>query len=193
MRNAENHMNCDWVQENLEAYLDQELTAAEAAGLESHVALCSTCAAELALARQVQLELQSLPQQRCPDEVVARVLEQSRVKQPAAEEQGLSVWDFHWLAPAWRLATAAALFLVVICSALLLKSSPPPREPLSPEQIVVARQQVELTLAYIGQLGYQSVATVQEDVFESRVLTPVEDALDKVMSIRIPPLKTRNS
>ena len=54
-------ITCDDVLARLEEHVDGELTRAEAAPLERHVRRCSTCAAELALARRIRQELRALP------------------------------------------------------------------------------------------------------------------------------------
>ena len=50
-------MNCPEVRQLCAAYLDGELTPAEAAALDAHLAKCESCAAELELEREVAAAL----------------------------------------------------------------------------------------------------------------------------------------
>ena len=105
-------MNCDQVAREIDAYLDGELSAAEAEQLAGHVARCSDCSARFGpLLRTVRM-LQTMPELRAPrellPEVLAHVPERSAARMGwtlgltgAAASSALSVW---WASsqPGWE-------------------------------------------------------------------------------------------
>lgn len=69
-------MTCDDVRDNLSAYLDGELARPEAAAVESHLAGCESCRAELASLRSLTETLHALPRRPAPAEVEREVVGQ---------------------------------------------------------------------------------------------------------------------
>ena len=55
-------MTCQEVLDLLEDFLDQDLGRDDAAAVSAHVATCSGCSGELALAERVRSELRRLPE-----------------------------------------------------------------------------------------------------------------------------------
>ena len=74
MANFRDDYSCGQAEDVIEAYLDGEAGEASEA-LELHLAECPRCAEELALARTIKDALHALPQQRCPERVMAGALE----------------------------------------------------------------------------------------------------------------------
>ncbi|MBI5367472.1 MAG: zf-HC2 domain-containing protein, partial [Planctomycetes bacterium] len=59
-------MNCADARERASAWLDRELTAAEAAVVQEHLAGCSDCAREFELLRRTAALVTGLPRRRAP-------------------------------------------------------------------------------------------------------------------------------
>lgn len=106
-------MNCLEARQLCAAYLDGELTAAEAAALDAHLAECADCAAELELERDISAALRESAVPLAAPEGLARsvtaVLEAQRRGRPSRLAA---------LTARWRhgLATAAAVLLVATAS-----------------------------------------------------------------------------
>jgi anti-sigma factor RsiW len=66
-------MNHDAARVQLEAYLDGELDRATVDELESHLATCTTCRAELASLEELRGALRALPKHRAPGDLRARL------------------------------------------------------------------------------------------------------------------------
>ena len=89
--------NCEWTRERIDAFLDDELSGEDGARLENHVAECYACKEELDLATQVKQELRDLPQKRCPDTVVAAILEKIPSEPPEVREGTPRLRTIPWL------------------------------------------------------------------------------------------------
>jgi negative regulator of sigma E activity len=101
--------------ERLSAYLDGELTAAERAEVEAHLAACAACAALLAtmgevddVARELPVEAPSGYFDSFPGRVRARIATEGAPPARPARPRA------HRRLPAWTWAAAAALLLAVI-------------------------------------------------------------------------------
>lgn len=100
-----------WVQDNLSAYIDGELSAPEIARLESHLDECAECAHSLETLRQTVAWVRALPTQRVPRSFAIPVSE-------SREERS----TLSWLLPYFRASAAvAAVFLIVTLSADLFR------------------------------------------------------------------------
>jgi len=154
----------------IEPYLDGEVSGEDASSFESHVLSCPACAEEMAFAKRTQHTLRHLPQQRCPDSVVYAVVDRVAPDRPASQRRRPQVW---------RYAAVAALVLAVAV-AVLVGDRPSPRS-VTPEELALAEQQVKWTLAYIGEISRRTAFTVRDDVFESRIASPVQRAFTHVL------------
>jgi HEAT repeats/Putative zinc-finger len=76
-------MNCDWVQQNVNLYLYNELADDARHEVEQHIARCTSCAAELADQQQFQTAMSMLP----VDEVSPSFLTAARMKLQESLEQ----------------------------------------------------------------------------------------------------------
>jgi len=91
-------MSCDFVQAQLQAYLDEQLDDGALERVELHLAGCSSCQQELLLLRQVDEALHTFPVCAEPADFTARVITQIQAEEP------VSVWQ-QWrqeLAGLWR-------------------------------------------------------------------------------------------
>jgi hypothetical protein len=101
--------------ERLSAYLDDELTAADRAEVEAHLATCAACAAFLAqmaevddVARRLPVETPSGYFDAFPGRVRARVAKEGSPPASTVQPQA------RWRLPVWTWAAAAALVLAVL-------------------------------------------------------------------------------
>jgi len=95
-------MQCMSVRGQLEAYVDGELSAKQAARVEHHLLACASCRAELARVQAVVEALESWPLVEEPADLTARVVAQVR-QQPA-----LPLFRLRWSDLAISLALSAA-------------------------------------------------------------------------------------
>jgi anti-sigma factor (TIGR02949 family) len=174
---------CAWAQEMIEAYVDGELSADKAARLESHLLSCPTCAEELALAKRVKRTLGDLPQQSCPDKIVDAVLARAAIESPAAKRHRVRAADVGRYTWVWRAAAIAAVVVLVGIGISVFRRPQPTGPPatLSPEELAFAEHQVKWTLAYVDAITRRSAFMVTDDVFETRVLPPIQRALAGVL------------
>lgn len=103
-------MRCDRVIEELSAYLDGELNAAEMAEVRAHLDGCAQCRADLDSLRQAAEGVKALPRATAPadlrDKVMARLEEE-----PARERSHWRHWRTWWGAAAAVVIGVAIMFL----------------------------------------------------------------------------------
>ncbi len=79
--------NCAEVEKLLSAYIDQELTPAEARAVASHLALCASCQKDRAELERVKGIMGSVAKPKAPPELTDRIVEAAlrpRLSSPAA-------------------------------------------------------------------------------------------------------------
>jgi len=83
-------MNIHVENEILSAYLDHELSAAEADAVQGHASACPSCRAQLESLRQAKLFLARAPRRAMPPELMAEIAK--RLSQPAWREALGRLW-----------------------------------------------------------------------------------------------------
>ena len=185
------NITCSWVTEHLEAFLDCDLTSKEAEGLERHLSSCPGCRAERNLAIRIQTALRALPEEICPDRVINAARDVIEKKKPSIEP--LRICKVRLFPRALALAAVAAIVIAGTISFFAWRQRQIPEEKVSTQQMILARRQVELTLAYIGEVGLKSASAVSEDVVESKVQPSLKKAVHKVLDIRMNPFKNNKT
>jgi anti-sigma factor (TIGR02949 family) len=168
-------LSCEAALDLLEPYLDGELTGEEEARLRGHLAACTACAAELALARRVQRELRALPQPDVPPELMARVLQAGRGE----------VVPFRPRRPRTsrlRIAAAAAVALLAVGGGSLFVHSQAPRDRPSPEEIAEATREARFALAVVGRASRKAGLDVRDEVLEKRLVMPATRDVSQSLS-----------
>lgn len=102
-------MKCEEIKELLSEYVDGELSAADAASVEEHLAGCEACRAELEALRQTAALVRSLPRADAP-QGLARHVTESVGKQMVGRKRAAIL---RWTGVGGWLAAAAALILVI--------------------------------------------------------------------------------
>lgn len=193
MAKSDQETTCLWVQGVIDSYIDKELAGVESSRLESHLAECSACAEELALARRVKSTLRTLPQQHCPDRVVAAALDQVESKAGPTKKYHPWAWVARWYGRRWQLAAVTAMFLTVLIAGLILMRPQRPTTTVSPEELARAEQQVKWTLAYVGHVGQRSASIVYEEVIESELEPLVKKGLGQIQETKAKLFRNLNS
>lgn len=173
-------MSCSQVQAQLEAFIDAALPEADQQQIARHVQDCAACQAEWKLAQRIQQTLNALPEQRCPDNVTEAALGAARRQRIARWREGLAhIWRRKRL---WRPVLAgASLAAVVLLLLLQLHWRQPSMPAVDPEEIARAELDVKWTLAYLGNLGKKTGASVRDQVLEPEVVEPLQHALRTIV------------
>jgi anti-sigma factor RsiW len=170
--------NCGWALEQIEAFLDDELSTGELKRFQQHVDHCDTCARELAFATRVVGELRALPQHTAPESVMdtaaapdpaiggsflarfARVAERIRAS----------------LGETWSTARrpAMATMIVLVLAAGVLVVTEHERQPrVSQAEIEEATQETLLAFAYVGKYSRMTGHIVRDEMIDE-VVEPVK-------------------
>ncbi len=166
--------NNDWMDDRLEAYLDDALPADERRVFEQRLQEEDEWSNELALARQIQDGLHTLPFPSCPPAVTQAVLAEVQHRRRMSFMTRVRAWldaQFHSF---WQPALAMSVLVLVVGSAVLFGR--PPQQSNSAE-VEQALAEVRWTLALLTEMGRETGTAVRSDVIEKRIVTPMQDAL----------------
>lgn len=173
-----NALVCQTADSLLEAYVDDEIEAEDRRRLESHLAACAGCSAQLELARRICSELRELEPRSCPQQVTAAVV--AHVEAHPSWSRRLA----SWLAPPRRWQPALALLLVAALGLGVWYAVN--REAANQQAAEVARAEAEvkLALAYLGRISQRTGTAVGAEVLEDRVVTPIARSITEAMLLR---------
>jgi anti-sigma factor RsiW len=180
-------VNCNWVLDRIEPFVDGELATDELESIEAHSASCRSCREEIALARSLVTELRSLPALECPssvvDEAAARAEAGRRTgARPGTFKERLRGWYGSLSVPVPKPAMAVMIVIIVAATAFVLSqheqsalngrvevADGTPTE----QEVELARIDVMLAFAYIGKYSRRSGEIIKQDVIGDRVMKPV--------------------
>jgi anti-sigma factor RsiW len=162
---------CLSIGERIEAYLDGALTPADNAEIAAHLASCPECRADLACARHVAETLHSLPPERCPDRVVARVYARF-------VPQAMTIRD-RWRMMLWRPALVGAFAVGLLVVTSLIGQRQIVSNRYTDHDLIKAEQEARWALEYVGLLGERAGRTVKSEVIDERILVPVVRTLER--------------
>jgi anti-sigma factor (TIGR02949 family) len=173
--------------DEIEAYLDGDLTADAAAALERHLDSCPQCTEELAWARRVRRELRALPPLACPPEVTERVMAEVHSDGEAAGtvtpfrrpgSPATSRWPL-------RFAAAAAVLLAILTGTVLLRPITPETQYTAAE-LAQAEEDARLALAVLSAIQRRAGDKIRQDVLVKRVVEPPQAALSRIVTLPHP-------
>ena len=166
------------IDEQIDAYIDGELTGKQRRAVTRHLKVCESCRRKWQEKRILSINLRTLPFQSCPERVVERVMQQVQTAQQP-KRWWLVPWPFQRPAFVWRLATgltAAALILLLIIRQVNQKISPPQHR-YSPEEIAQAKMDVEQTMEYLSAVIELTQQTIEQEVVPKKIMEPLKRGL----------------
>lgn len=167
-------------EEWLDVYVDGELPPAHARRLEEAARSEPALLEELELARAVRDRLHSLPEPACPPEVTTFVISYAR------REARADLFDRirRAVTPDWstflRPVLAVGILIAVVIGGTLVTRPQPERSAASIRTEDVERALIEAkwTLAYVSDIGRQTATSIRDEVFEERIVAPLNRAMD---------------
>lgn len=151
-------LRCEEALDLLEPSLDGELAPAEEARLQSHLAGCRSCAAEMALAVKIQSELRAL----------------GRTRQGVVVPFPRPTGNHH----AVRIVLAAAMLALTVGGALFLEQNRlrpapsvqtvGPANPADPADVARATAEARYALAYIGKVSRHTGLDLRDGLLRGR-------------------------
>ena len=193
MKRYEQETTCEWVHQNIDAYLDGALTPVDTRRLESHLRTCAACTDEAAFAKRVKHTLRALPEQHCPDRIVTAVFDQVGIRDQAPHQPRKHKWSNWWRTYKWGLAIVTVLLLALVIPLFIGIRLQSHRRELARQELARAEQQIELTFAYLRQVSNRSVQIVQENVIEPKVMFPIKRAFYNVLHPRDIPFENKKN
>lgn len=112
-------MCCEAVQEQLQEYLDGQLPPAEARAVGAHIDACAACQEELALLRQVDDALATLPVLEEAAGFTARVMAQVRTTEARPSPVPLPAFRLRWEDSVVSFVFAGTMMMVLLAFSLL--------------------------------------------------------------------------
>lgn len=163
--------DCEWFDERLEPWLDDDLPEDEAVALERHVAGCPRCRKQYRLAGRIRAGLRELGQPSCPDSVAANLDRRTRPRR-------------RWLAPALAAGLAAgALGLGVAWQ--MHRTVGPGTQP-SATELAEAREDLGVALGYISAAGRAAGRDVGHVLAGEGIMRPIQRGLDLQVTFPVP-------
>lgn len=188
--------DCERVDALLEAYHDEDLTAAERREVDLHLEGCADCRSELALAESVASSLRSLP-------LVARRTSPSEGSPPAdsVSDRTPRAWPPPPRKPAassprlWSHPLLQAAAVLLLLSGVWLALSDTPfgarwgvdrpstsggSDEYSEAELRAAEEDLRVALSYFGGLAEKAGIVVRDDVLGERVVEPTRRAFRQI-------------
>jgi len=167
----ENRINCAWIHERIEPWIDGDLGREDSVALERHIDSCSDCAAEIEFARSLSATLRSLPVLECPPGPVERAMAQAGA--------GSDSWIEHvrgWFRPRLEVLlrpAMVAMILVVAATGVFVLSNregnAPSTDPYTVAEMEVAAEQARIAFAYVGKYSRRTGRVLRQDIIAERV------------------------
>jgi len=151
-------LRCDAVLDRLEPYLDGELDDPTGRRIRGHLERCPACADEAAAARQVLIELRSLPELDIPPAIIERV--RTGIDAMTRDTSSASGSDrrIRWL-------TAAAAVLMAVGALSFFR--PPPHRPS--DEALRAAADVKIALSTLSGITRRARNAAVNEVIDQRV------------------------
>ncbi len=154
---------CAGVLERLDAWIDGDLDADEAAAVKAHIGLCESCREEHQLAEVVVAELRSMPDFDLPKRVMEAVRKKTH---PTLVERLRNFLEEIRIRPVPAFAAVVAVVLMVVVAS-------PWRQPAEPQytdqEVARAVAETRLALAYVGNVAQRAELRVKQRVFNQGV------------------------
>lgn len=169
--------NCAQVQQDLEAYLDGGPSTVRAHRVEAHLSECSTCLAQVHLAKEIQNELRALPEMDAPAAVIQTIFDQT----VRSEKPKRSLGDLlnRWPRPVWATLVAASLVLVVALAVINQGTTTPDQ----PDEAAIAQATAEarFALAQVGLATRKAGLAVRNKALQDQIVTPTKRSLSRAL------------
>lgn len=170
-------------EEWLELYVDGDLPAAKARRLEEAVQAEPAFREELSRARALRDRLRALPEPACPPDVTASVIAYARRDARAGIfERIRTIVTSNWETVLRPTLAVGVLFSLVVGGALITR--PQSEQPLplaATEDVERALNEAKWTLAYVSDIGRRTATSIRDEVFEERLVAPVNRVLDAAL------------
>ena len=167
---------CAQVQQDLETYLDGELSRVRAHQIEAHLSECSACLAPVHLAKEIQNELRTMPEMDAPAAVIQTIFDQTvRSEKP---KRSLSDLLNRWPRPVWATLVAASLVLVVALAVMNRGTTPD-----QPDEAAIAQAAAEarFALAQVGLATRKAGLAVRNKTLQDQIVTPTKRSLSRAL------------
>ncbi len=179
-------VNCNWVLDRIEPFVDGELAESELESFQAHTASCQSCRQEIDLARSLTEELRSLPALECPGSVVDKAAARAGAATAGGwldrSGQRLRDWYGALSVPVPKPAMAVMIVIIVAATAFVLsqhgQSTSNGRVEVvdgapTEQEVEIARLDVMLAFAYVGKYSRRTGEIIKQDVIGDRVMKPL--------------------
>lgn len=178
-------LDCTFVHDHLNAYLDKTLDKARLEDFESHLSECGTCRETVETQRFVIESIQSLPVHACPDSVTHAI--RNAVK-PKRSFSWTSVIDRVLPSPVWQWATAGAAAIAIVLSIFLRNEPAPQTQPTktyTQEEIERAKAEAIYSLLYAS----KKLKQAEKNAIGDAVIKQLPETLRNTVKNTMPIIK----
>lgn len=169
--------DCIQVQQDLEAYLDGDLSTVRVHQVEAHLSDCHACLAQVHLAKEIQNELRAWPEMDAPAPVIQSIYDKTvRSQKPTRSLSDL--FDL-WPRPVWA-ALAAASLVLVFALAVMIQSTTTLDQP-DEAAIAQATAEARFALAQVGLATRKAGETVRDKALRDQIVEPAQRGLSEAL------------
>ena len=167
----------NWLDDRLEAFVDGELSAEEAARFDQIALMDEEIVQQLNLTRAISDGLGELDEAECPDFVTRNVMAHVRKDIRASYIERINLFFRDLSVSRLKPVLALALLLIVVLSSIRIgqnDSAPAP-------EVAQALDEVKWTLALLSDVGNTTAGAVKESVIENQMVLPMSRSMSTIM------------
>lgn len=168
-------MDCARVRDQLDAWLDGELSSSSSDALKQHLTACAACEAELRLERRIRSALSSCPQFDTPPRVIETILDQTL--RAASARRHLAALFAVARRPLW--ITAAVACCLLIATTLSIYRYSTPTQLAERSSVARASEDVRIALAQVVRLTRRAGDEVRNEALLDHFVIPTTRSLDR--------------
>ena len=177
-------MNCSEYENLITEYLENKASPSQRVRMESHLVQCEKCRALAKWERLVMEQLNEIPIEQCPDEIIDHLMDSISLPGVSLKER-IRKWLQFRPSPRYKIAfLAGSLAIVILLLFLYIPGQKIQKKEVvqySPEEIRQATIEARLALAYFSVYSRKTETTLEKIDLIKPVIRPIEDGLKKAL------------
>ena len=175
-------MTCQELDNIIADYVEGDITAEQKIEVEAHLKQCSNCQSAFNYYQEIVEKLHSLPQEKCPDKVIEKVLHFVRVddSKPSFLK---NIYNTILERYSWKISFALAVIIlgIFVLYPHLEYQEPVPQQ-YTAEEIEKAKKDAELALAYFHYFTVKTEQIMETQIIQNYLIKPIRTAFKPILN-----------